>query len=231
MLHLSNRLRACCDYVNQGDTVADIGCDHGYLGIYLLQAGIAKEVFAADVGERPLLGAMQNARRFGVQAQMRFFRSDGLKNVPRGFDTLICAGMGGDTIVDILRAAPWLPATGCRLILQCQSHRPLLRDWLSGVGYTIRRETIAQDGKFLYPVMEAVYAPSPRLTPGQCYISPALLASGSPLLPAFYARVRGAVEQAEAGLRMAGQPERLGAYQTVLSELVAMEEAIYGNGC
>ena len=53
-LPISTRLLACCSFINPGDRVADIGCDHGYLGIYLLKNGLAKSVIAADINRGPL---------------------------------------------------------------------------------------------------------------------------------------------------------------------------------
>ena len=63
---LSNRLLACCGYVKPGDRVADVGCDHGYLGIYLLKNGIASAVIASDVREMPLQSAIRNAETFAI---------------------------------------------------------------------------------------------------------------------------------------------------------------------
>ena len=120
---LSNRLLACCGYVNPGDRVADVGCDHGYLGIYLLKNGIASAVIASDVREMPLQSAIRNAEKFGVKERMSFYLSDGIRDVPREFDCMVCAGMGADTMMSILDAAPWLKSERYRLILQCQSKR------------------------------------------------------------------------------------------------------------
>ena len=167
---LSNRLLACCGYVKPGDRVADVGCDHGYLGIYLLKNGIAGAVIASDVREMPLQSAIRNAEKFGVKERMAFCLSDGIRNVPREFDCMVCAGMGADTMMSILDAAPWLKSERYRLILQCQSKRPELRRYLYRQGYAIRRETLAKDGKFIYPVMEVVYAPGEALTEGEYYI-------------------------------------------------------------
>ena len=105
---LSTRLLACAAFVNTGDRVADIGCDHGYLSIHLLTSGIAKSCIASDVAEGPLQSAMRNARKFGVQENISFYLSDGVRNIPRDFDSLVCAGMGGDTMIHILESAPWL---------------------------------------------------------------------------------------------------------------------------
>lgn len=184
-LPLSNRLLTCCSWVSPGDRVADVGCDHGYLGIHLLRSGVACSVIASDIHPGPLECAVRNAAKFGVRDKMAFFLCDGVAGIPRDFDTLVCAGMGGDTMISILSAAPWLKEGRYRLILQCQSKRPELRLYLSQQGYAIRRETLARDGKFLYPVMEVVYAPGSALTPAECYVTPALLGSGSPLLPEF----------------------------------------------
>ncbi len=227
-LPLSNRLLACCAYVRPGDRVADIGCDHGYLGIHLLKTGTASEVIAADVNEAPLQSAVHNAEKFGVSDKMRFFLSNGVRNVPREFDCMVCAGMGADTMISILEAAPWLRDSRYRLILQCQSRRPELRRHLCAAGYRICRETLAHDGKFYYPVMEVTYGPGQTLTPGECHISPALLESGSPLLPAFYQRVIDGVKTTVDGLRRSGS-EKLPEYQAILDELQGMEAVVYGK--
>ena len=173
---LSSRLLACCDFVKPGDRVADVGCDHGYLGIYLLNKGSASYVFASDINEGPLQSAVRNSEKFGVRDKVSFYLSDGVRNIPRDFDTMVCAGMGGDTMVSILSAAPWLKNSQYRLILQCQSKTPLLRQYLSDNGWHIATETVLKDGKFLYTIMEVLWQPdAPRLTAAQTYICPALL--------------------------------------------------------
>ena len=178
---ISKRLLACAEYVRPGDVVADIGCDHGYLGIHLLKSGITKRIIAADINEGPLQAARNNAKKFGVDDRMTFHLSDGVKLVPQNFDTLVCAGMGGDTMVSILDAAPWLRDSHYRLILQCQSKTPLLRRYLSENGWHIAQESVLKDGRFLYTVMEVMWNPdAPRLTVGQWYLPPALLTNAYP---------------------------------------------------
>ena len=179
-LPISSRLLACAGFVCPGDRVADIGCDHGYLGIHLLTKGIAKSVIASDVNEQPLQSALRNAHKYGVADKMSFYLSDGVRNIPRDFDTLVCAGMGGDTMIHILEAAPWLRKEQYRLILQCQSKTPMLRQYLSEQGWRITEESVLRDGKFLYTVMEVIWQPEyPRLTVGEWYFPPALLENPS----------------------------------------------------
>ena len=219
---LSNRLLACCEFVNRGDRVADVGCDHGYLSIHLLTQGIAKSCIASDVAEGPLQSAQRNAHKYGVKKKMEFYLSDGVRNIPRDFDTLVCAGMGADTMMSILDAAPWLKDSKYRLILQCQSKRPELRKYLYQQGYAIRRETLAQDGKFLYTVMEVVYAPGETLTEAEYYITPALQASGSPLFGAFLDHVTAGIQTAVDGLARNGG-ERYEEHKKILEELKSLQ--------
>lgn len=223
---LSNRLLACCDFVHSGDRVADVGCDHGYLGIYLLKNEIASSVIESDINEMPLESAKANAAKFGTLGKTTFCLSNGVQNIPRDFDTLVCAGMGADTIISILEDAPWLQASRYRLILQCQSKRPELRQWLSRNGYRIHRETLAKDGKFVYSIMEVVFDPGHPLTLAQTYLSPALLSSGHPLLEEYSSRVLGNLRVTVEGLKRSGG-EGLSHFENILN---ALEEMLHGNG-
>lgn len=203
-LPISERLLACAGFVTQGDRVADIGCDHGYLGIHLLLNGIAKRVIASDIRPQPLQSAVRNAAKYGVSDRMSFHLSDGAQDIPRDFDTLVCAGMGADTMVSILEAATWLKNTQYRLILQCQSKTPMLRAYLTENGWRIAEEAVLRDGRFLYTVMEVWYQPDyPRLTEVECYFPPALLENPTKDVPAYYQWIVGGI-----ALAAAHQPEK-----------------------
>ena len=229
---LSKRLQVCCGFVTPGDRVADIGCDHGYLGIYLLTNGIASSVIAADVNEMPLQSAVVNAERFGVQDNIKFYLSDGVRNIPRDFDTLVCAGMGADTMVSILEAAPWLRSAQYRLILQCQSKTPLLRQYLSENGWRITEESVLRDGRFLYTVMEAVWQPDyPRLTVGQWYFPPALLENPAEELPEYFGRLLFSLHRAVNGRGENADPQMVAALEEMEHDpdLTWLKEKYNGN--
>ena len=221
-LPLSDRLLACAGFVSPGSRVADIGCDHGYLGIHLLQSGLASSMIEADINEAPLQSAMHNAHKYGVADKMSFYLSDGVKSIPRDFDTLVCAGMGADTMIHILSSAPWLKDSRYKLILQCQSKRPELRKYLYANGFSITRETLAQDGKFIYPITEVVYAPAQPLSPAGYHITPALLSSESALLPAFLERVMNGLQISADGLSRTGG-EKYEEIKAILEELKRIE--------
>lgn len=173
-ISLSPRLRTCYNFIKHGERVADIGCDHGYLGISLIKNDIASFVIAADIRKKPLESAMNNAKLYGVTDKMTFYLSDGVKSVPQNFDVMVCAGMGGDTMVSILENAPWLKSNQYRLVLQCQTRANTLRKYLSDNHWHIQTEVLVRDGRFIYTVMEVAYITGQPLTPGQCYFPPAL---------------------------------------------------------
>lgn len=217
-LSLSPRLLACCGMIRPGDVVADIGCDHGYLGIYLLQCGIADSVIAADVNRQPLESARRNALKHGTIGNMRFFLSDGAQSIPRDFSVMVCAGMGADTMISILEHAPWLKDAQYRIVLQCQSKTPLLRQYVSEHGWKIFREIPVRDGKFLYTVMELMYEPGSILTPGQCYLSPALLAHPGKLLEDYKKRVLKGLLAAVHGRGEHAEPVQIQALEELTKE-------------
>ena len=226
-LPISKRLLCCASMVQSGARVADIGTDHGYLGIYLLQTGAARHVIACDLRKDPLENARRNAKLFGVDGEMELRLSDGLEKIlPDEVDTVVMAGMGGDLIQKILSQCPWRKREGLQFILQPQSAGNVLRRWLCEDGFEIRREEPVQDGHFLYTVMDIRQGEPAPLTPGTEYASPALLASGSPLVGNYLARVENALQETVRGLTNAEKqrPERLAYFGQALLEIQEMRK-------
>lgn len=230
---ISKRLLCCAAMVPEGARVADIGCDHGYLGIWLLTEGKASYVAASDLREKPLEKARANSRLYGVADRMDCFVADGLAAVdPASVDTIVCAGMGGDNIAGILQAAPWTRDPAYTLILQPQTSGNDLRRWLGENGYTIEAENLVQDGGFLYFTLTARYGGGRPLTPGEQYLSPRLLQSGSVLLPAYFDRVLRGLQRAVDGITLSQKEEeraRLPYYEQALREVREMRRQ-YDNG-
>ena len=228
-LPISQRLLTCAGFVQPGARVADVGTDHGYLGIYLLRQGIAAHIYASDIREQPLEKARANAARFGTAEHMTFSLSDGLAALSPGeADTVVCAGMGADCIVGLLEAASWVRDGNVRLLLQPQSSGQTLRRWLPEHGFVILRETLLEENRFLYTVLEARWSGNMTTpTPGRQFVTPQLLASGSPLLGYYLGRLIRSMEQTVLGLRQgADDPERLSHYETALAELREMERSL-----
>lgn len=224
-IQISDRLLCCASLVPEGARVADVGCDHGYLGIWLLAQGRASFVAASDLREKPLEKARENSRLFGTAEQMTFSVADGLAAVdPDAVDVIVCAGMGGDNIAGILEAAPWVRNPRYTLVLQPQTSGNDLRRYLGEQGFSIERETLVRDGGFLYFTLVARYGGGQPLTPGEQYLSPQLLACGSELLPAYFDRVLNALERTVVGMRRSAQADagRLDYYTRALCEVREM---------
>ncbi|MEG0779916.1 MAG: class I SAM-dependent methyltransferase [Oscillospiraceae bacterium] len=168
-LDLQPRLQAIADWVRPGARLADVGTDHGYLPVWLLQNGRIGSAIAADLRRGPLEHARRTAAACGV-APLDFRLCDGLTGIaPHETDTIVIAGMGGETIAAILSAAPWLRETCPTLLLQPMTKSELLRAYLAENGYRVLRERLVRDKGKLYPILEAIVGTMPSPTRGQLY--------------------------------------------------------------
>lgn len=154
---LSERLRTVVSMVTQGSRVCDVGCDHGFVSIYLVEQKISPHVLAMDVREGPLGAARQHVTERGLETLIETRLSDGLHKFIIGeADSLICAGMGGGLMTRILGDERTKTESFRELILQPQSEVEQFRAWLRGQEYRITDEKIVEeDGKF-YPMMRVV---------------------------------------------------------------------------
>lgn len=155
---LSRRLRMLADLVTKGYRAADVGCDHGFLSIYLIQQGISSRVLAMDVRKGPLTAAQEHIAAYGLEAYIEARLSDGLTALcPGEAETLICAGMGGPLMEKILRDGMEKARGLKELILQPQSEIGAFRRFLRREGFRILAEdAVCEDGKY-YFAMKAVY--------------------------------------------------------------------------
>lgn len=154
---MSARLHAVAGMVTKGNRVCDVGCDHGFVPIWLVQQGISPRVLAMDLREGPLRAAGDHVETYGLSGQIETRLSDGLHNFNIGeAETLICAGMGGGLMQRILEAEREKTVSFQELILQPQSEIEAFRRFLREDGYGIvDEEMLEEDGKY-YQIMRAV---------------------------------------------------------------------------
>lgn len=154
---LSERLRTVAGMVTEGNTVCDVGCDHGFVPVYLVQQGISPRVLAMDLRKGPLRAAREHVAAYGLEEQIEIRLSDGLHNYKSGeAETLICAGMGGGLMMRILDENREKAASFRELVLQPQSEIEKFRRYLRESGYRILdEEMLEEDGKF-YQVIRAM---------------------------------------------------------------------------
>lgn len=143
--------------VTPGNRVCDVGCDHGFVAIYLAQQQISPHVLAMDVRQGPLGAAIEHIEQYGLQKQIETRLSDGLHKYEIGeADTLICAGMGGKLMQRILSQYKEKTISFQELVLQPQSEIQQFREFLRIEGYCIVDENIIRDNGKYYPMMRVV---------------------------------------------------------------------------
>lgn len=157
-MELSKRLQAIADMVTKGSRTADVGCDHGFVSIYLYENRIAPKVYAMDLREGPLQRAREHIEAKGFSDYIETRLSDGVEALAAGeAETLICAGMGGRLMAEIISKGYEKIAVMKELILQPQSELRYFRAFLRQSGYMILMENmVKEDGKF-YPIIKAAY--------------------------------------------------------------------------
>lgn len=158
MVKISNRLTTAAALVTQGYTLADVGTDHGYIPIYLLQQKKIPAAIAMDINEGPLERAKEHIALYGLQAYIQTRLSDGVAALKPGeVEAVLIAGMGGGLVMHILKDGEKVCQSAKELILQPQSEIEHVREFLREEGYTILAEDMVyEDGKF-YPMMKVQY--------------------------------------------------------------------------
>lgn len=214
MEKLSYRLQTIADQVSPGKRLADIGCDHGFVPIYLIQKGIIPSAIAMDVVEGPLSRAREHIRSAGLDDVITTRLSDGLEQLQIGeVDTVLIAGMGGALTVRILSAKTELVRSLDELILEPQSELVLVRSFLREQNFCIlSEEMVLEDGKY-YPVLKICPKKTwsdHRMDPDLALsYGPSLLEQKHPVLRSFLEKEHQTLEQILAGLHTAGDSERV----------------------
>ena len=149
MNKLSNRLNTLLELCPSSNIYADIGCDHGYITLNLLQCNKAKKVFAIDIHPDSLLKAYILLKDNNLLDKAEFLVSDGFKALSQEnrnlIDCAIIAGMGGQEIIKILNI--YQPS---KLVLQPMKNSFELRQYLQENGYFINKDFIIKDKDKFY---------------------------------------------------------------------------------
>ncbi len=162
----SKRLTAIADMV-QNEPVIDIGTDHAYIPIYLVTNKKFKEVYASDISAKVLEQAKKNIQKYGLENKITLMQNVGLKNINMEFKTAIIAGMGTNTIKEILTGVSHLPET---LIIQSNNDLAALRTFMQDIGYQISEEKALWEKGQYYIII--------RYEKGQDYLSNAEIKFG-----------------------------------------------------
>lgn len=185
-MQLSKRLLAVADLASAGHCLADVGTDHGYIPIYLIEQGRFDRAIAMDVRKGPLLRAEENRGVHGLEEKIELRLSDGVRALKESeADTVVIAGMGGGLIIKILTEGEEVLRSVGHLILQPQSELFKVRDFLEQSSYRIESEhMLEEDGKY-YSMMRVVHGISEPLSDVEKKYGPLLLKKKNPYLQEF----------------------------------------------
>jgi tRNA (adenine22-N1)-methyltransferase len=167
---LSKRLEAIANMVDQDDIVLDIGTDHGYLPIYLVSNQIIKLAIASDIKDSPLKMASKNVEKANLKEKIKLVLSDGLENITSYFNTIVIAGVGPRTIINILTKGE-AKIKGKTLILQSNVSSNIVREWLTNNNFKIIDEALVYEDSNYYEIIKAVNGKQ-LLTNSDLYLGP-----------------------------------------------------------
>lgn len=206
---LSPRLQGVAEMIPEGARLADVGTDHAYLPAWLLQNGRIPSAIASDVREGPLSRARATARACGCFERMSFRLCDGLSGIaPEEVDALVIAGMGGETIANILEAAPWVKEKDFPIILQPMSTQAELRGWLWRNGFLCLREKTVFEGETLYSIILARQGGAVPMTPAEEWAGRQYPGMEDPLRGLLLDHLLGRVRRALDGMAAPGRRRR-----------------------
>ena len=155
MIELSKRMQSVADMIQPCDAVGDIGCDHAFVSIYLVEQHRAKRVIASDVRRGPITIAKRNIEAMNLSDQIEIRMGDGLDTiVPGEVNAIVLAGMGGMLMIDILERGEAVVARCDQLVLQPQSDIEKVRRYLTEKGYHLADEQMLIDAGKYYNLLD-----------------------------------------------------------------------------
>lgn len=170
MFELSPRLQTVASFVRKGSHLADIGCDHGYLPVFLVVNGVVESSLACDINEGPLNQCRHLVESYAVSDKISCVLSDGLSNVEfTAFQDVSVCGMGGELIAAILEKSAFSKTKGVHYIFNPMTHPEKLREYLCKNGFEIDKDVIVRDGNHSYSVFDAYYTGAAKEYPLSYY--------------------------------------------------------------
>lgn len=225
-MRLSKRLELVASFVKEGSILADLGTDHGYIPIALIERGVAGGAVAMDVRAGPLLRAGKHIRMHGLEDRIETRLSDGAMLLKPGeADTVVIAGMGGELVIHILEGGRHLWDSVDQWVLSPQSELWKVRRFLKEQGFMISREAmVEEDGKY-YTVMEAARGEMGEMTEAQLCYGKCLIRDKDPVLRDYLRKEEKQMEAIRLQLEASGSKGAGERLKELLRELLRLKEA------
>lgn len=154
---LSKRLQMIADMVDKKSVLADIGCDHALLDIYLIQNNIIKKSIAADITNGALDGARRNLSLYEVDDKKVELRlSDGLEKINKEdkVDTIVISGLGNQKIISIFQNDYEKLENINNIIIQSNTGVNYIRKYMTSIGYYIDDEVLVKENNIIYTIIK-----------------------------------------------------------------------------
>ncbi|MBE3585571.1 tRNA (adenine(22)-N(1))-methyltransferase [Desulfofundulus thermocisternus] len=226
-MRLTRRLAAIAAYVPPGAVVADIGTDHALLPIYLVAKGICPKAVATELNAGPYRSARTAVHQHGLDSKIDVRRGDGLQPLSPGeAQVIVLAGLGGNTIREILAASPEVLAASRRLILQPMADEGNLRLWLVKNGWRLVDETLVEDDGRLYMVMVAEPGPEKVSDSFILEIGPRLVEKKHPLLPVYIHKLISEYQHILESLARSNSPRTENKFREITTRLARLQEVL-----
>ncbi|MGN0341426.1 MAG: tRNA (adenine(22)-N(1))-methyltransferase [Roseburia sp.] len=229
---LSKRMQAVADMVSPCAAMADIGTDHGYVPIYLLEQGRVERAIAMDINRGPLMRAEKHIQDAGLCGYIETRQSDGLERLmPGEVSCVTIAGMGGGLMIRILSSGQAVTEQLSQLILQPQSEIPAVRNFVQQAGWKIvEEEMLSEEGKY-YMMMKCVPGQMEPLTAVQCAYGPLLTERKHPVLKRYLEERILQLRNLLEGLSVRAETEGIRIRSRELAAELAVAEDAYKEIC
>lgn len=208
-MDLKGRLLLIASFVPKCRCVCDVGTDHAFIPVYLVQKGVCEKAIAMDINEGPLSAARENISHFGLQNSIVTRLGNGLEPLETGeADTVVIAGMGGILIKDILQTSI-TKAKETTLVLQPMNAIEILREWLYNNGFEILDEELTNEEDKIYNGIKAIYTGvTKEYETIDCYIGKSLINKGGNLFKTFIERKHRQATNVINGLKRSNEPDK-----------------------
>lgn len=154
-MNLSKRLETIVSFIESNMKVADIGTDHGYIPIYLIENKLSDFVIASDINKGPIDTIQRNLKEYNITSGIETRLGGGLKPLkPKEVDIAIIAGMGGNLISEIIESSLETSKNLKYMILQPAQHQEVLRKYLLDNGFKILEENVVLDASKYYHTLK-----------------------------------------------------------------------------
>jgi len=188
MINISPRLKQISSFVEDNSKIIDIGCDHGLVDIHLMQTKKNLQILASDINKNALNNAINNIKKYNYTDKIKTQVSDGIKDIDTtAYDRIIISGMGGRSIIGILKDSPKVLKKVDTIILSPNNYQEDVKRYLTKNNFYIYNEEFVKDGKFIYQII-IFKKGKKKYTKKDYFFGPVFLIKKGPLFREYYER-------------------------------------------